>query len=210
MRIIDFPQGSAEWLASRAGKVTASRVADVLAKIKTGEAAARRDYKAQIVAEILTGRPQEDGYINAEMQFGIDTEPLARAAYEAATGELVEQVGLVVHPTIDRAAASPDGLVGVSGLVEIKCPKVATHLNYILDGVVPSKYQPQMLWQMACCGREWCDFVSFRPDLPPELQLFQVRFLRDEKRVAEMEAEVTAFLSEVDTLLAKLRERKAA
>ena len=208
MRIIDFPQGSAEWLASRAGKVTASRVADVMAKIKTGEAAARRDYKAQIVAEILTGMPQADSYINAEMQFGIDTEPLARAAYEAETGAIVEQVGLVQHPTIDRAAASPDGLVEASGLVEIKCPKVATHLTYLLDGVAPAKYQPQMLWQMACCEREWCDFASFRPDLPPELQLFVVRFPRDNKRIQEMEAEVVVFLSEVDELLTKLRERK--
>jgi len=210
MRIIDFPQGSVEWLASRAGKVTASRVADVLAKIKTGEAAARLDYKAQIVAEILTGRPQEDGYINAEMQFGIEQEPFARAAYEAATGDLVEQVGLVVHPTIDRAAASPDGLVSDSGLVEIKCPKVATHLNYLLDGVVPSKYHTQMLWQMACCERSWCDFVSFRPDLPPALQLFLVRFDRDEARVKEMEAEVVKFLGEVDALLTRLQERIAA
>lgn len=204
MKIIDFPQGSVDWLASRAGKVTASRMSDVLATIKSGEAAARRDYKAQIVAEILTGRPQEDGYINAEMQFGIETEPLARAAYEAATGEIVEQVGLVIHPAIDRAAASPDGLVSDSGLVEIKCPKVATHLNYILDGVVPSKYQPQMLWQMACCERRWCDFVSFRPDLPVELQLFIVRFQRDQQRITAMESSAQAFLAEVDALLARL------
>ena len=207
MKVIDFPQGSLDWLASRAGKVTASRIADVMAKIKTGEAAARRDYKAQLVAEILTGRPQEDGYINAEMQFGIDTEPLARAAYEADTGDLVEQCGLVLHPTIDRSAASPDGLVSDSGLVEIKCPKVATHLNYLLDGVVPSKYQPQMLWQMACCEREWNDFVSFRPDLPPALQLFKVRFPRDDKRIAEMEAEVKTFIAEVDALLERLNAR---
>ena len=209
MKIIDFPQGSNEWLQQRAGKVTASCVSAVMAKIKTGEAAARRDYKAQLVAEILTGKPQGDDYINAEMQFGIDTEPLARAAYEAEEGEMVDQVGLVIHPRIDRAAASPDGLVGKSGLLEIKCPKVATHLTYLLDGVAPSKYQPQMLWQMACCEREWCDFVSFRPDLPDELQLFKVRFPRDDNRILEMEAEVTVFLGEVDQLIAKLNERKS-
>lgn len=207
MKIIDFPQSSQEWLNARAGKVTASRVADVMAKIKSGEAAARRDYKAQIVAEILTGQPQENGFINAEMQFGIDTEPLARAAYEAAEGVLVDQVGLVIHPTIDRAAASPDGFVGDDGLTEIKCPKIATHLTYLLDGVVPSKYQPQMLWQMACCERQWCDFVSFRPDLPERLQLFKVRFPRDDKRILEMTAEVGVFLNEVDELLDKLKER---
>ena len=209
MKIIDFPQGSIDWLQSRAGKVTASCISNVLAKIKTGEAAARRDYKAQLVAEILTGVPQGDAYINAEMQFGLDTEPLARAAYEAQEGVLVEQVGLVVHPRIDRAAASPDGLVEENGLVEIKCPKVATHLTYLLDGTVPSKYQPQMLWQMACCERDWCDFVSFRPDLPPELQLFKVRFPRDDRRILEMEAETIIFLQEVDGLVEKLKARIA-
>ena len=209
MITFDFAQGTQEWLSARAGKVTASRISDVLSKIKTGEAAARRDYKAQLVAEILTGRPQEDGYINAEMQFGLDTEPAARAAYEAQEGVLVEQVGLVVHPRIERAAASPDGLVGDSGLMEIKCPKVATHLTYLLDGVVPAKYQPQMLWQMACCERAWCDFVSFRPDLPPELQLFKVRFPRDDKRITEMEAETIIFLQEVDGLVEKLKARIA-
>ena len=209
MITLDLEQGTQEWKLARAGKVTASKIADVMAKIKTGEAAARRDYKAQLVAEILTGMPQGDTYINAEMQYGIEQEPFARAAYEALEGVLVEQVGLVVHPRIDRAAASPDGLVEEKGLVEIKCPKVATHLTYLLDGVVPSKYQPQMLWQMACCEREWCDFASFRPDLPPELQLFKVRFPRDDKRIAEMEAEVVVFLAEVDELLAKLSARKA-
>lgn len=209
MKTIDFPQGSQEWLASRAGKVTASRVADVMAKIKTGEAAARRDYKAQIVAEILTGVPQESGFTNAEIQWGTEQEPFARAVYELAALETVTQVGLVLHPTIDRAAASPDGLVDDQGLVEIKCPKTATHLTYLIDGVVPSKYQPQMLWQMACTEAKWCDFISFDPRLPADLQLFVVRFPRDDKRIAEMEAEVNAFLAEVDTILAKLRERKA-
>ena len=192
----------------RAGKVTASRVSDVLAKIKTGEAAARRDYRAQLVAEILTGRPQEDGYINAEMQWGTDQEPLARSAYEMAKDVLVDQIGFVLHPTIDRAGASPDGVTGKVGL-EIKCPKTATHLQYLLDGVVPSKYQPQMLWQMACAERPWCDFVSYDPRLPSDMQLFVVRFNRDEKRITEMEAEVKVFLDEVDAMLANLKERKA-
>lgn len=205
MKIIDFPQGSPEWLAARAGKVTASRIADVLAKIKTGEAASRRDYRAQLVAEILTGIPQEDTYINAEMQWGLDQEPFARGAYEVANGVLVDQVGLVVHPMIERAAASPDGVVGKEGLVEIKCPKTATHLLYLLDGVVPSKYQPQMLWQMACSGAKWCDFVSFDPRLSPELQLLVVRFNRDAAVIASMEAEVIRFLAEVDELVGRLR-----
>lgn len=209
MRVIDFPQGSAEWLASRAGKVTASRISDVLAKIKTGEAADRRDYKAQIVAEILTGKPQEDGFTNSAMQWGTEQEPFARGAYEAAYGVLVDQVGLVLHPDIDRAAASPDGLSG-DGLLEIKCPKTATHILYMTGGVVPSKYINQMLWQMACTERGWCDFVSFDPRLPQDLQLFKVRLNRDDDAIKAIEKEVRKFLEEVDEVIEKLTTRKAA
>jgi len=209
VKILDFPQGSAEWLASRAGKVTASRISDVLAKIKSGEATARRDYKAQIVAEILTGKPQEEGFVNDAMRWGTENEPFARAAYEVARGVLVDQVGLVLHPEIDRAAASPDGLAN-EGLVEIKCPKTATHLDYVLAGVVPEKYRNQMLWQMACTERQWCDFVSFDPRLPQDLQLFVVRMERDDKAVKEMEKEVRKFLDEVDEVIEKLMQRKAA
>ena len=204
MKTIDYPQGTPEWLQARAGKVTASRINDVMAKIKTGESAARKDYKAQIVAEILTGTPQENGFKSAEMQWGNDQEPFARAAYEIKTGSMVDQVGLVLHPSIERGAASPDGLVGPDGLVEIKCPKTATHLQYLVDGKVPTHYQPQMLWQMACTGRDWCDFVSFDPRLPDHLQLFIRRFNRDQKRIDEIESEVRAFLAEVDAILAAL------
>ena len=207
MNVLDFPQGSAEWLQSRAGRVTASRIGDVMAKIKTGEAAARKDYKAQIVAEILTGRPQESSFTNEAMQWGTATEPAARTAYEAISGTLVDTVGLVLHPAIDRAAASPDGLAG-DGLLEIKCPKTATHLQYLLAGVAPAQYQLQMLWQMACTERAWCDFVSFDPRLPEDLQLLIVRFERDDKRIAEIETEVRLFLSEVDETIAKLKARK--
>lgn len=205
MKILDLPQGSEEWLSARAGKVTAWRMADVMAKIKTGEAAARRDYKAQLVAEILTGKPQDAGYVNAEMQWGTDQEPFARAAYEVSRGVMVDQVGLVLHPSIERAAASPDGLTDDGGLIEVKCPKTATHLQYLIAGTVPAQYQPQMLWQMACTGREWCDFVSFDPRLPEHLQLFVVRFARDDNRIKEMQAEVVALLAEVDAIVAKLK-----
>ena len=209
MIVLDFEQGTQEWLKARAGKVTASKIGDVMAKIKSGEAAARKDYRAQIVAEILTGNPQGSTFTNEEMRWGTDNEPLARAEYETAKGVMVDQVGFVVHPTIDRAGCSPDGLVealvGDAGLVEIKCPKTATHLTYLLDGRVPSQYQPQMLWQMACTEAAWCDFVSFDPRLPEDLQLFVVRFKRDDERIKEMEAEVNLFLSEVDEILTKLR-----
>lgn len=210
MIILDLIQGTDEWKAARAGKVTASRIPDVLSKIKTGEAASRRDYRFQILTEILTGQPQEDGFVNDAMRWGTEQEPYARAAYEVEKGILVEQVGLVIHPRIERGAASPDGLVEFDGMVEIKCPKTATHLDYLMAGVVPTKYQPQMLWQMACTGRQWCDFVSYDPRLPEDLQLFVRRFPRDEKRIQEIEAEVQSFLAEVDQAVTSLRNREVA
>ena len=205
MKVIDAVQGTPEWLAARAGRVTASMISAVLMKPET---AGFRDYQAQLVAEILTGKPQGSDYTNVHMQFGTETEPLARSAYEAETGFSVDEVGLCIHPTIERAGASPDGLVGNSGEVEIKCPKVSTHLAYLLAGVVPSGYKNQMMWQMACTGRDWCDFVSFRPDLPEHLQLFIVRFKRDPARILELETAVVAFLDTVDKMLSQLKKVK--
>tara|TARA_R110000868_G_scaffold9787_2_gene48162 strand:- start:569 stop:1186 length:618 start_codon:yes stop_codon:yes gene_type:complete len=202
MKVIDAVQGSPEWLASRAGRVTASMISAVLMKPET---AGYRDYQAQLVAEILTGKPQGSSFTNEHMQFGTETEPLARSAYEAETGFSVDEVGLCIHPTIDRSGASPDGLVGNSGLVEIKCPKVATHLAYLIAGVVPAGYKNQMMWQMACTGRDWCDFVSFRPDLPEHLQLFLIRFHRDQKEIDKLETAVNAFLATVDEMIKKLK-----
>ena len=205
MKVLSMPQGSPEWLAARAGKVTASRINDVMAAKTT---AAYRDYRAQIVAEILTGQPQESGFTNAAMQWGTDKEPLARAEYEMFCAWDVEEVGLVLHPTIERGAASPDGLVSTDGLVEIKCPKTATHLQTLVDKKQPRQYENQMLWQMACTGRQWVDFVSYDPRLPEDLQLFVHRFDRDEKRIEEIEAAVKQFLSEVDEMIDKIKEQK--
>ena len=196
-------QGSPEWLSERAGKVTASMVSAVLAKPET---AGYRDYQAQLVAEILTGKPQGSDYTNAAMQFGTEMEPLARSAYEAETGFSVDEVGFCQHPTINRAGASPDGLVGKNSLVEIKVPKVATHLAYLIAGVVPVGYKNQMMWQMACTGRDWCDFVSFRPDLPEHLQLFVIRFKRDPARIIELETAVVAFLDSVEKMINQLKK----
>jgi putative phage-type endonuclease len=196
-------QGTPEWLAERAGKVTASMVSAVLAKPET---AGYRDYQAQLVAEVLTGKTQGSDYTNAAMQFGTEMEPLARSAYEAETGFSVDEVGFCQHPAIERSGASPDGLVGDSGLVEIKCPKVATHLAYLIAGVVPATYKNQMMWQMACTGRDWCDFASFRPDLPEHLQLFIIRFKRDPARIKELETAVVAFLDTVDKMINQLKK----
>lgn len=205
MKIIEFPQGSAEWATARAGKVTASCMDKVLAKIKTGEAAARRDYRAQIVAEILTGQPQDSGFINDEMRWGIEQEPFAVASYEVRTQQLTDPVGLVVHPLIERSAASPDRLVGSDGLLEVKCPKTATHLKYLTDGIVPTDYEPQMMWQMACCERAWVDFISFDPRLPSHLRFFRKRLERNDARIKEIEREVIAFLVDVDRMLETLK-----
>ena len=202
------PQGSAEWLAARAGCLTASAIADMIAKTKTGEAASRANLRARLVAERLTGVPQ-DSFSNAAMQWGNEQEPFARAAYEIHTGNLVDQTGLVMHPSIPYAGASPDGLIDDCGLVEIKCPNTATHIEYLLAGTPPKKYQPQMLWQMECTGRQWCDFVSFDPRMPEHLQLFVVRFERDEERLEDLRKEAIAFLAEVDALILQLTKKAA-
>lgn len=196
-------QGSAEWFAQRAGKVTASRVADVIVKTKTGWGASRANYAAQLVAERLTGNV-EPTFTNAAMQWGTDKEPEAREAYEFHAGVFVDQVGMIDHPKIAMTGASPDGLVGDAGLVEIKCPNTATHIETLLSGKVPAKYVTQMAWQMACTGRAWCDFVSFDPRMPEHMRLFVQRVDRDDTLIATLEAEVSAFLTEVSETVASL------
>jgi len=200
-------QRTEEWFASRCGSVTASRIADVIAKIKTGESASRANYRDQLVAERLTGKPV-DSFSNAAMQWGAETEPLARLAYESATGIIVQEVGFIIHPTILNSGASPDGMADADGLVEIKCPNTATHIDYLLSETVPEKYKPQMAWQLACTGRAWCDFVSFDPRMPEDMQLFIKRYVPDYDYISMLETEVSRFLVEVDELIAKLKGRK--
>lgn len=205
-------QGSSEWIEARLGKVTASRIADVMARTKSGYGAARANYKAELVAERLTGAAG-DSWQSPAMRWGVETEPLARDAYAFFKGVEVAEVGFVLHPSIAGTGASPDGLVGDAGLVEIKCPNTATHIDTLLGGSIPDKYRKQMLWQMACTGRAWCDFVSFDPRLPEAMQTYIERVERDDAAIAEIEAEVTAFLVEVDETVEALRakfERRAA
>jgi putative phage-type endonuclease len=200
-------QGTEEWFTIRIGKVTASRVADVIAKTKTGYSASRDNYMAQLVCERLTGQKGES-FTNAAMQHGTETEPLARAAYEALHDVLVDEVGFVPHPTISMAGASPDGLVGDDGLIEIKCPNTATHIDTLLSQTVPGKYNTQMQFQMACTGRKWCDFVSFDNRLPEELQLFVTRVPRDEVFIRLIESEIVQFIAELDDKINKLMKVK--
>ena len=199
-------QRSDEWFAARLGKVTASRVADVMAKTKSGYSASRAGYMAELIVERLTGK-QGDSYQNAAMMWGTNTEPLARAAYEAHRGVLVEEVGFVPHPTIPMTGASPDGLVGDDGLVEIKCPNTATHIDTLMGDTVPSKYMLQMQWQMACTGRQWCDFVSFDPRMPENMQLFVQRVMFSNDTNTDMTKEITAFLAELDEKVKVLKEK---
>lgn len=196
-------QGTDAWHQERIGKATASRIADIIARTKTGYGATRANYAAQLIAERLTGTPTE-GFTNAAMAWGTEKEPEAREAYEYQAGVFVEQVGFVPHPRIAMSGASPDGLVGADGLLEIKAPNTATHLETLTGCKVPAKYQTQMAWQLACTGRTWCDFVSFDPRLPPHLRLFVKRYERDDTLISELEAEVAGFLAEIDAKIAEL------
>jgi putative phage-type endonuclease len=198
-------QRSEEWFQARLGKVTASRVADVLAKIKSGESASRRNYKIQLVSERLTGEKQES-YINQAMQDGIDREIFARDRYVQQFGE-VEEVGFVKHPTLE-AGASPDGMVGDDGILEIKCPMGSTHTETLMTQDVPSRYIPQIQFQLLCTGRKWCDFVSYNPMFPQHLQVFVKRVEADTVYQKELELEVKQFLGEVDDVINKLKEIK--
>lgn len=197
-------QRTEEWYKARLGKVTASRVADVLAKTKTGVSASRANYLTELVVERLTGQ-QAEFYTNDAMQWGTDTEPQARMAYEAHKNVLVDEEGFIDHPSISNFGCSPDGLIGDDGLIEIKCPNSKTHIDTLLSGKAPSKYIPQMQTQMAVTGRQYCDFVSFDPRLPEDLQLFVTRVERDDEYIAKLEEEVSAFLKEVDETVTKLK-----
>ena len=196
-------QGSQEWLALRAGKVTASKAADVMSSITT---AGYRNYLADLVVERLTGNKTES-FTNAAMQWGVDQEQLARAEYEVKTGSFVDQIAFVEHPTIVNLGCSPDGLVGDDGLIEIKCPNTATHIDYVMQDKVPTKYIPQIQCQLAVTGRKWCDFVSFDPRLPDGLQILIVRLERDDEYIEKLEARVIKFLDEVNSAVTGLKEK---
>lgn len=204
--MVRIEQGSDEWRAMRLGKVTASKVADLTAKTKSGWAASRANYMADLICERLTGVSRE-GFTNAAMQWGTDMEPEARRTYAFMADVSVDEIAFVDHPTIPNSGASPDGLVGADGLVEIKAPNSATHIETLLGAEIDGKYIKQMQWQMACTGRKYCDFVSYDPRLPENMQLFIKRVHRDETQIQELQQEVRIFLEEVsskvDALLSK-------
>jgi putative phage-type endonuclease len=199
-------QGTPEWQALRVGKLTASRVADMLATVKTGESMSRKNLRADLIAERLTGS-KTDSYSNSAMNWGVETEPQARVAYEVFSYNFVDQVAFVDHPTIANFGCSPDGLVGDDGLIEIKCPNTSTHLEYIETRKPPTKYMTQMMSQMSVTGRRWCDWVSFDPRLPDGLKLLVVRIERDDEMIAKIEAEAINFLAEVDAKIVELYKK---
>lgn len=199
-------QRSPEWYAARLGKATASRIADVVAKTKTGYGASRANYMAELICERLTGM-QGASFTSAAMLWGVEKEPEARAAYEAKIGDLVTEVGFTPHNHLNMCGASPDGLVGDDGLIEIKCPITATHIDTLLSDAVPSKYITQMQWQMACTGRKWCDFVSYDPRMPEPMRLFVKRVKRDDEFIAFLESEVVTFLTELEYKILSLKEK---
>jgi putative phage-type endonuclease len=202
-------QRSPEWFAARCGSLGASQLNEALATTKSGWGASRENLKNKIIAERLTGLPSE-GFQNAAMLWGVEQEDNARKAYEAATGTFVEEMGIALHPTLKHTHASPDGLVDDDGLIEIKCPNTTTHIETLKSQKVPTKYENQMMWQMRCTGRKWCDFVSFDPRLPEHLQLFVKRVPFDDYYIGILEEKVAQFLEEVEQEINNLNERFSA
>lgn len=202
--MIELAQRSPEWFAARLGSLGASCVYDVVARTRTGVSASRANRLTALVLERLTGQPEET-YQSAAMLDGIEREPEARAAYEFLNDAHVVEVGLVRHPRIEGSHASPDGWIGEDGVLELKCPQAAAHLEFLLTGKVPEKYVTQCQWQLACCERKWADFVSYSPVFPPGMQLATKRIERDDAKIAELEKAVTEFLAEVEAKVQGLR-----
>lgn len=191
-------QGGAEWLAARAGHATASRFCDVMARLKGGgEAATRRAYKLQLVTERLTGQPCET-YKNAAMEWGTQTEPFARAAYETARALMVDETGFLLHPEVQWVGGSPDGLVSSDGMVEIKCPHNSVVHVETMSGGMPTEHRAQVQGLLWISGRQWCDFISYDPRMPEKLQLYVERVARDDDYITKLAQEVTQFLGEVE------------
>lgn len=203
----EIHQNTPEWHELRLGKVTASRVADVMRRGKGGAISmSRARYAGELVAERLTGQPTT-GFKSSDMEWGNTTEPQARDAYSFYRDADLTEVAFVAHRSIAMTGASPDRLVGDDGLLEVKCPATHTHIATLQGAPIDPDYLTQMQWQMACTGRAWCDWVSFDPRLPEKMRLFIKRVDRDAARIAELETEVIAFLSEVRITVDQLRAK---
>ena len=198
-------QGSPEWFKQRYGNASASRIKDVIAKTKTGYSASRENYLTELVLERFG--VFSEPYTSKAMEWGNEQEPYARATHEIQQNIIVQECGYILHPSIAKSGASPDGLIGNDGVLEIKCPDTKTHFEYLLAEKPPTQYIPQMAWQMACTGRQWADFVSYDPRAPEGLQYFYVRYERDNEYIEMLEKEVITFLDEVDKRFNQLKEK---
>lgn len=212
MRIVECLQGSKQWFEARCGRVGASEMADALNVNTRGPlagftSAKRETLKAFLIGEILTGVPDMMGYVSKFMECGTELEPQAREAYEERFEVMVQPVGFFIHPTNDRSGASPDGLIGEDGGLEIKVPGIATHIEYLEAGILPEEYEPQVMWNLACTGRTWWDFISYCPTMPYEMQIFKVRIYANAKRIAEMEDGLDKFLAETDKRIEQLKAK---
>lgn len=199
-------QGTDEWFAARRGKVTASRVADLMARTKSGFSSSRANYKAELLLEILTNTTAV-GFVSEAMKWGTEKEPEARAKYSETIFEPVVEVGFVDHPDILGAGCSPDGLVGDDGIIEIKCPNTATYLEILLTDVIPQKWQTQIQMQLDCTGRKWCDFVCYDPRMPEGGQIYVKRVERDEMFIATMREMIITFIEELNNDVAKVKAK---
>lgn len=206
--MMEIVQGTDAWFAQRLGKVTCSRLADMTATTKSGYSTSRANYMAQLVCERLTGR-RDESYTNSAMEWGTQTEPAARMAYEVQSGETVLEAGFILHPTIHGFGGSPDGLIGDEGMVEIKCPLTATHIDWLRGKKTPPKHKAQMQGLMMVCQRQWCDFISYDPRLPEHLQLFVVREMFDKDYCANLEKEIKSFLMELNAMESELSLKAA-
>lgn len=207
VRIVECEQRTPEWYAARAGKLTGSKAKDMLATIRSGEAAARRDLRASLAVEILTGKSLDtDGFVNKEMQRGIDLEPAALAAYEALSGNIVRRTGFILHDSADAGCSLDGDIDGCIGLLEIKCPKIATHVGYIRAGKLPLDYVPQVLHNFWVTGAKWLDFLSYDDRLPEALQTFLIRVYAKDMDIEDYARSATGFLAEVKAEVASLNE----
>lgn len=198
-------QRSPEWFQQRYGNASASRIKDVIAKTKSGYSASRENYLTELVLERFG--VFSEPYTSKAMEWGNEQEPFARAKHEIEQKIIVEECGYILHPTIEKSGASPDGLIGNNGVLEIKCPDTKTHFEYLLAEKVPTAYMPQMAWQIICTGREWADFVSYDPRAPIGLDYFYIRYIPEPSYLEMLQQEVTEFLKEVDAKFKQLNEK---
>jgi len=199
-------QGSDEWFASRVGKITASRLGDIMRTTKWGESTYKAKVRLELAIERITGKSASSVVSNQAMRDGVEREPDARKLFEAITGKEVAEVGSFDHPTIVNTAASPDGLIrGENAVLEIKCPTHATHAKNLMSDKMPKNYVYQVQWQIACTESDYGWFCSYHPDFPKDLRLKYVKVERDDEVIKSLETEVRAFDISIEDLIIKIQ-----